>query len=125
MKARNRWPGRVSHLARSSPATRYSLLWPQQRIDRAVLVGTRQPLHRGPVPPEAICARWWCMAIRRHRGLVRCDGLGAPRHSLLTVVPGGGHFFHGQLPLLKTGGQAPAVGPLKRSAALAEPPCAD
>ena len=60
-------------------------LWGERQVERAVLVGTAASRFAvAPVPPEA------------HLGTLVVHG-----EQAATVVPGGGHFFHGQLPLLK------------------------
>ena len=78
-------------------------LWPQRQIEKAVFVGTAATRFAvASVPPEA-----------HERTLVihgEVDDT-VPLSSVMdwawpqilpvTVVPGGAHFFHGQLPLLK------------------------
>ena len=78
-------------------------LWPQRAIERAVLVGTAASRFQvAPVPPEA-----HLRTLVLHGEQDDTVALSAvmdwarPQTLPVTVVPGGGHFFHGQLPLLK------------------------
>ncbi|BEU94760.1 alpha/beta fold hydrolase [Acidovorax sp. DW039] len=79
-------------------------LWPQRAIERAVLVGTAASRFQvAPVPPEA-----HLRTLVLHGEQDDTVALSAvmdwarPQTLPVTVVPGGGHFFHGQLPLLKS-----------------------
>jgi alpha/beta superfamily hydrolase len=78
-------------------------LWSQRAIERAVLVGTAASRFQvAPVPPEA-----HLRTLVLHGEQDDTVALSAvmdwarPQTLPVTVVPGGGHFFHGQLPLLK------------------------
>lgn len=79
-------------------------LWSQRTIERAVLVGTAASRFQvAPVPPEA-----HLRTLVLHGEQDDTVALSAvmdwarPQTLPVTVVPGGGHFFHGQLPLLKS-----------------------
>ena len=78
-------------------------LWGQRAIERVVLVGTAASRFTvAPVPPEA-----HLRTLVVHGELDDTVPLAAvmdwarPQILPVTVVPVGGHFFHGQLPLLK------------------------
>ena len=79
-------------------------LWPSGRVGKIVLVGTAAA--RFPVsvlPPEAHNAT---LVIHGEQddtvALSAVMDWARPQTLPVTVVPGGGHFFHGQLPLLKS-----------------------
>ena len=79
-------------------------LWPQGRVDAAVLVGTAASRFTvAPVPTEA-----HPRTLVVHGEADDTVPLSAvmdwarPQILPVTVVPAGGHFFHGQLPLLKS-----------------------
>ena len=79
-------------------------LWPQRHIDRAVLVGTAASRFTvAPVPPEAHLRT---LVVHGEQddtvALSAVMDWARPQTLPVTVVPGGGHFFHGQLPLLKS-----------------------
>jgi uncharacterized protein len=78
-------------------------LWPRGRVDRAVLVGTAASrFNVAPVPSEA-----HLQTLVVHGEADDTVPLSAvmdwarPQILPVTVIPAGGHFFHGQLPLLK------------------------
>ncbi|CAN7184426.1 alpha/beta hydrolase [Acidovorax sp. LjRoot129] len=78
-------------------------LWPEGRVDRAVLVGTAASRFTvAPVPAEA-----HLQTLVVHGEADDTVPLSAvmdwarPQILPVTVIPAGGHFFHGQLPLLK------------------------
>lgn len=78
-------------------------LWNERRVDKAVLVGTAASRFTvAPVPPEA-----HLRTLVVHGEADDTVPLSAvmdwarPQTLPVTVVPAGGHFFHGQLPLLK------------------------
>ena len=78
-------------------------LWGQRSIEQVVLVGTAASrFDVAPVPPEA-----HPRTLVVHGEQDDTVPLGSvmdwarPQTLPVTVVPGGGHFFHGQLPLLK------------------------
>lgn len=79
-------------------------LWNDGRVEKAVLVGTAASRFTvAPVPPEA-----HDRTLVVHGEADDTVPLSAvmdwarPQILPVTVVPGGGHFFHGQLPLLKS-----------------------
>ncbi|MBJ2142365.1 alpha/beta fold hydrolase [Delftia acidovorans] len=79
-------------------------LWNEGRVEKAVLVGTAASRFTvAPVPPEA-----HDRTLVVHGEADDTVPLSAvidwarPQILPVTVVPGGGHFFHGQLPLLKS-----------------------
>jgi alpha/beta superfamily hydrolase len=79
-------------------------LWPSGRIEKIVLVGTSSatpvPV---PLPPQAHDA---ALVIHGEQDdtvpLATAMAWARPQSLPVTVVPGVGHFFHGQLPLLKS-----------------------
>ena len=78
-------------------------VWPQRSIEKVVLVGAAASRFEVAVlPPEA-----HERTLVVHGELDDTVALSAvmdwarPQSLPVTVVPGGGHFFHGQLPLLK------------------------
>ena len=78
-------------------------LWPQRSIEYAVLVGTAASrFDVAPVPPEAHLRT---LVVHGEQDdtvpLASVMDWARPQSLPVTVVPGGGHFFHGQLPLLK------------------------
>ena len=78
-------------------------LWPQRHVEQVVLVGTAASrCDVAPVPPEAHL-RTLVVHGEQDDTVALSDVLNWARPQVLpvTVVPGGGHFFHGQLPLLK------------------------
>ncbi|WP_027014547.1 alpha/beta hydrolase [Comamonas composti] len=78
-------------------------LWPSGRVQQAVLVGTAASRFEvAPVPAEAHD----CTLVIHGEAddtvpLASVMDWARPQILPVTVVPGGGHFFHGQLPLLK------------------------
>ena len=78
-------------------------LWGQRRIDHVVLVGTAASRFTvAPVPAEAHGRT--LVVHGEHDDTVPLAAVmdwARPQTLPVTVVPGGGHFFHGQLPLLK------------------------
>lgn len=78
-------------------------LWHEGRIAKAVLVGTAASRFEvAPVPPEA---HERTLVVHGEQDdtvpLSAVMDWARPQILPVTVVPGGGHFFHGQLPLLK------------------------
>ena len=78
-------------------------LWPSQRVEKAVLVGTAASRFTvAPVPPDANLRT---LVVHGEQDdtvpLSAVMDWARPQILPVTVVPGGGHFFHGQLPLLK------------------------
>ena len=78
-------------------------LWGQRRIDQVVLVGTAASRFTvAPVPAEAHGRT--LVVHGEHDDTVPLAAVmdwARPQILPVTVVPGGGHFFHGQLPLLR------------------------
>lgn len=78
-------------------------LWHEGRVEQAVLVGTAASRFQvAPVPAEAH-ERTLVVHGEQDDTVPLAAVLDWARPQILpvTVVPGGGHFFHGQLPLLK------------------------
>lgn len=78
-------------------------LWHERNVEQAVLVGTAASRFTvAPVPPEAHL-RTLVMHGEQDDTVPLAAVMDWARPQILpvTVVPGGGHFFHGQLPLLK------------------------
>lgn len=79
-------------------------LWPGGRVQKTILIGTAVPKFPAPPLPEDAHPQ----ALVVHGELdetVPLAGLmdwARPQQLPITVVPSGGHFFHGQLPLLKS-----------------------
>ncbi|AVP56684.1 alpha/beta hydrolase [Pulveribacter suum] len=78
-------------------------LWDGRRVERAVLVGTAASRFAvADVPQDAHLAT--LVIHGEHDQTVPLAAVmdwARPQQLPVTVVPGGGHFFHGQLPLLK------------------------
>ena len=79
-------------------------LWPTQRIHKIVLVGTAVT-HFNPIPvPTELHDS--CLVVHGDNddtvALSAVLQWASPQALPVTVVPNGGHFFHGQLPLLKS-----------------------
>ena len=78
-------------------------LWGAREVASAVLVGTAASRFTvAPVPPEAQLRT--LVVHGEHDETVPLASVmdwARPQTLPVTVVPGGGHFFHGQLPLLK------------------------
>ena len=78
-------------------------LWHERNVEQVVLVGTAASrFDVATVPPEAHL-RTLVVHGEQDDTVALSDVLNWARPQVLpvTVVPGGGHFFHGQLPLLK------------------------
>jgi uncharacterized protein len=79
-------------------------LWSSGRIEKIVLVGTSAQKHRLPALPAEAHDR--TLVIHGEQDdtvpLAAVMDWARPQSLPVTVVPGGGHFFHGQLPLLKS-----------------------
>lgn len=78
-------------------------LWDERQVERAVLVGTAASRFTvAEVPPNAQLATLIVHGEHDHTvPLASVMDWARPQQLPVTVVPGGGHFFHGQLPLLK------------------------
>jgi alpha/beta superfamily hydrolase len=85
----------------ASCATR---LWSQRRAEKIVLVGTAAS--RFAVPELPVDAHERTLVVHGEQDdtveLSAVMNWARPQQLPVTVVPGGGHFFHGQLPLLKS-----------------------
>lgn len=79
-------------------------LWPSRQIDRLVLVGAAASRFQVAQVPQALHER--TLVIHgEHDDTVPLAAVmdwARPQVLPVTVVPGGSHFFHGQLPLLKS-----------------------
>ena len=78
-------------------------LWPQRAMEKIVLVGTAAS--RFDVPPLPGEAHERALIVHGEQddtvALASVMDWARPQSLPVTVIPGGGHFFHGQLPLLK------------------------
>lgn len=81
----------------------FERLHAQRSIEKLVLVGTS--VSRAPAAPVAAAAHQKTLVVHgEHDDTVRLLDVmdwARPQALPVTVVPGVGHFFHGQLPLLK------------------------
>ncbi len=81
----------------------HARLAPQRPIDKLVLVGTS--VSRSPAAPIDAAAHPRTLVVHGEQDdtvlLADVMDWARPQALPVTVVPGGGHFFHGQLPLLK------------------------
>ncbi len=79
-------------------------LWPSGRVQKTILVGTAVP--KFPAPALPVEAHEHTLVIHgEHDDTVALAGVmdwARPQLLPVTVVPSGGHFFHGQLTLLKS-----------------------
>lgn len=79
-------------------------LWAARTIDKVVLVGTA--VSRFPVEPLPADAHDRTLVVHGEADdtvpLEHVMNWARPQSLPVTVVPAGGHFFHGQLPLLKS-----------------------
>ena len=78
-------------------------LWPTRAVAQVVLVGTAASRFTVAEMPTALHERTLVLHGETDDTVPLADVLNWARPQVLpiTVVPGGGHFFHGQLPLLK------------------------
>jgi len=78
-------------------------LWPTREVQQVVLVGTSVARVVPPPLPEDALARTLVVHGESDDtvALSAVMDWARPQSLPVTVVPGGGHFFHGQLPLLK------------------------
>ena len=79
-------------------------LWPQRAIEKIVLVGPAASRFAvADIPPEAHAHT---LTLHGEQDdtvpLAAVMDWARPQTLPVTVIPGGGHFFHGQLPLLKS-----------------------
>ena len=79
-------------------------LWSQRAIEKIVLVGTAASRFTvADIPPEAHAHT---LTLHGEQDdtvpLASVMDWARPQTLPVTVIPGGGHFFHGQLPLLKS-----------------------
>ncbi|WP_427914375.1 alpha/beta hydrolase [Ramlibacter sp. MMS24-I3-19] len=79
-------------------------LWPVREIRKVVLVGTAASRFAVPVIPPDAHDRTLVLHGEQDDtvALTAVMDWARPQALPVTVVPGGGHFFHGQLPLLKS-----------------------
>ena len=79
-------------------------LWPSGRVHKTILVGTAVPKFPAPALPEDAHAQALVVHGELDDTVVLAGVMdwARPQQLPITVVPSGGHFFHGQLPLLKT-----------------------
>lgn len=79
-------------------------LWPQRQADKIVLVGTAVSRFGVPALPAEAHERTLVVHGEQDDTVALSAVLdwARPQQLPVTVVPGGGHFFHGQLPLLKS-----------------------
>ncbi|WP_341910075.1 alpha/beta hydrolase [Polaromonas sp. YR568] len=81
----------------------FAQLHPLRPIDKLVLVGTS--VSRAPAAPIDAAAHDKTLVVHgEHDDTVLLSAVmdwARPQSLPVTVIPGGGHFFHGQLPLLK------------------------
>jgi len=79
-------------------------LWPQREVHKVVLVGTAAERFTVAPLPEAAHER--SLVVHGEMddtvSLASVMAWARPQTLPVTVIPGGGHFFHGQLPLLKS-----------------------
>ncbi len=79
-------------------------LWPARDIQRIALVGPS--VERVPPPPLPADSHDRVLVVHGEQddtvSLAAVMNWARPQSLPVTVVPGGGHFFHGQLPLLKS-----------------------
>jgi alpha/beta superfamily hydrolase len=79
-------------------------LWPQRQIDKLVFVGAAASRFQvAALPPEAY--ERTLVVHGEHDDTVPLSAVmdwARPQVLPVTVIPGGSHFFHGQLPLLKS-----------------------
>ncbi|MCM2253704.1 MAG: alpha/beta hydrolase, partial [Ramlibacter sp.] len=79
-------------------------LWPTRVIEKIVLVGTAASRFDVATLPQEAHERTLVVHGEQDDTVPLASVMDWARPQLLpvTVVPGGGHFFHGQLPLLKS-----------------------
>lgn len=79
-------------------------LWPSARVQKILLVGTAVThFSAPPLPPEAHECAWVVHGERDDTvALSAVMDWARPQQLPVMVLPGTGHFFHGQLPLLKS-----------------------
>ncbi len=82
----------------------FERLWPTRQIDKLVLVGTS--VSRSVAAPIDPAAHLKTLVVHGEQddtvALAAVMDWARPQALPVTVVPGGGHFFHGQLPLLRS-----------------------
>lgn len=78
-------------------------LWPARAIERLVFVGTAASRFEVAAIPQELHARTLVVHGEQDDTVPLASVLdwARPQSLPVTVFPGGGHFFHGQLPLLK------------------------
>ena len=85
-------------------ANAVSRLWDERQPDKIVLVGTAASNFAVPALPTDAHERTFVLHGESDDTvpLAAVMNWARPQQLPVTVVPGGGHFFHGQLPLLKS-----------------------
>ena len=96
-------PVEVDIFAGDTLTDAFARLNPLRDIDRLVLVGTS--VSRSEAAPIDAAAHLKTLVVHGEQddtvALAAVFDWARPQALPVTVVPGGGHFFHGQLPLLK------------------------
>jgi alpha/beta superfamily hydrolase len=79
-------------------------LWPSERVKKILLVGTAVThFSAPPLPPDAHGSAWVVHGESDDTvALSAVMDWARPQQLPVMVLPGTGHFFHGQLPLLKS-----------------------
>ena len=79
-------------------------LWPSERVKKILLVGTAVThFSAPPLPPDAHESAWVVHGESDDTvALSAVMDWARPQQLPVMVLPGTGHFFHGQLPLLKS-----------------------
>lgn len=78
-------------------------LWPLRAIERLILVGTAVSRFKVAQVPQELHERTLVIHGESDDTVALSDVMNwaRPQSLPVTVIPGGSHFFHGQLPLLK------------------------
>jgi hypothetical protein len=92
-----RWRWAASPSAAMSPSRRRAAA-PGSRSSAWCWWARRENFTMAAVPPTP----WWCTASRRRGAAAATLDWARPQALPVTVLPGVGHFFHGQLPLLNS-----------------------
>lgn len=79
-------------------------LWPQRAIEKVVFVGTAAERFTVALVPQDVHDKTLVVHGEQDDtvSLASVMDWARPQSLPVTVIPGGGHFFHGQLPLLKS-----------------------
>jgi alpha/beta superfamily hydrolase len=78
-------------------------LWPLRAIEKLILVGTAVSRFKVAQVPQELHERTFVIHGESDDTVALSDVMNwaRPQSLPVTVIPGGSHFFHGQLPLLK------------------------